>query len=176
MEVLPKLKEEHPELPQKDIMSLGAKQWATCPPHKKEALEAIANKEKAAYDAVLAAYDASLAASNTSTASSSAGITQSTAAPVVKAKRPRAKSEKKESVTVPIAPPTPVVSEPLPGSVPVVQTVEKKRKKEKKSKKEAATPGEESTKKKKVKWYLLYLCKMCVIIHRVHTEFYRSET
>lgn len=167
MDVLPKLKVERPDLPQRDIMSLGAKEWSTCPAKKKEALESIANKEKAKYDVVLAAYEANLASSSSSSSSAEAALTTA-APPVVGKKRQRAKSEKKVTVPVPIAAApvvpvsVPVVAASVPVSVPGVQE-EKKRKKEKKSKKEGSNPGEESVKKKKVKW-----ASMC-IYNTLHT-------
>jgi hypothetical protein len=130
MDALPKLKQEHPTLTQRDLMSMGAKQWATCPSKKKEELEKVAAKEKVEYIEVLANYEAGLAA----------GGDSSSTVPVVKVRKPRAK----KVVATPVVPAeVPVVPTP-----PVVVVEEKKRKKEKKSKKESS--GEESAKKKKV--------------------------
>jgi hypothetical protein len=119
MDVLPKLKEEHPELTQRDIMSMGAKQWSMCPPEKKKELEAVASEEKAKYEIVLATYQAGLssesATSSTSTSTSTSSSTKEVAAiPVVKVKKPRAKK-----VPAPEAPPAPVAAA-VPVPVPAV--------------------------------------------------------
>lgn len=122
MDVLPKLKEQHPELTQRDIMSMGAKQWSTCPSKKKEELEKIAATEKAKYEVVLANYQAGLTVEGTSLTSSSSS-SSSIAAPAVKAKKSH--SKKAAAATV------------VPESVAPDATnhEEKKRKKDKKKKK-----------------------------------------
>lgn len=119
MDVLPKLKVQHPELTQRDIMSMGAKQWSTCPSKKKDELEKLAATEKAKYEVVLAKYQAGLTVEGSSLTSSSSS-SSSTAAPAVKAK----KSHSKKVAAV--------VPEPV---VPAATThEEKKRKKDKKKK------------------------------------------
>mmetsp|Transcript_11080 Transcript_11080/g.18101 ORF Transcript_11080/g.18101 Transcript_11080/m.18101 type:complete len:196 (-) Transcript_11080:260-847(-) len=121
MDVLPKLKEQHPELTQRDIMSMGAKQWSTCPAKKKEELEKAAAKEKANYEVVIANYRAGLTVEGTSLSSSSSS--SSTSAAPVKAKKSHSKKAAEPSVV-----PEPVVPAPSTHE-------EKKRKKDKKKKK-----------------------------------------
>ena len=143
MDALPKLKEAHPELTQRDIMALGAKQWKSCPPKRKEELERIATKEKAEYTIVKAQYEASLKSGD-----GGASPTDMTSASTENETTPKPKSSKKKKDATPIA--TVDETPATPAVHILVEKEEKKKKKEKKNKRDAASSGEESSKKKKV--------------------------
>jgi hypothetical protein len=160
MEMFPKIKKEQPNLSQKEIIILAAKQWASAPQKKKDELEKAASSEKAKYQQSLETYEAGLALedvsskslpssdTNTSTQSTSSSTTSSGTSNVTK-KKTIVKEDKKN--TLPKSSSEVLVADTPRSPVSNIEekksTDEKKRKKEKKNKKDSDS---DSSKKMKV--------------------------
>ena len=137
-EEMPKIKLNHPQLTQREVLTLCAKEWQKCPPKKKEELDSAASVEKEKYKQNLETYEANLASGNTE---------QNSPPPVKKANK-KVAAEKTQTAASDNKP-KPLPTEAVADTDKDAKSHEKKRKKEKKSKKESSN-SDGSSKKKKV--------------------------
>lgn len=139
-EEMPKIKLNHPQLTQREVLTLCAKEWQKCPPKKKEELDSAASVEKEKYKQNLETYEANLASGNTE---------QNSPPPVKKANK-KVAAEKTQTAASDNKP-KPLPTEAVADTDKDAKSHEKKRKKEKKSKKESSNSDGSSKKKKKSK-------------------------